>query len=54
MAFIAWRIPASLGFSVEFMFHRHSGILVLVIQPLLSSAMFCVVMSFLACLVIKM
>jgi hypothetical protein len=54
MAFIAWRILASLGFSVEFVFHHHSGMLVLVIQLLLSFAMFCVVMSFLACLVIKM
>ncbi|KAK1645016.1 hypothetical protein QYE76_062821 [Lolium multiflorum] len=40
--------------AVEFASRRHSGMLALVILPLLSFAMFCVVMSFLLHLVIKM
>jgi hypothetical protein len=53
-ASIVWSILASLAFSVEFASRRHSGMLVLVILPLLFFAMFCVVMSFLPHLVIKM
>ena len=51
---IVWSILASLASSVEFGYLRHSGMLVLVTRPHLLSGMFCVVMSFLVCLVIKM
>ena len=49
-----WSILVSLVFSVEFGSLRHSGMLVLVTRPHLLSVIFCVVMSFLVCLVIKM
>jgi hypothetical protein len=49
-----WSILESLGFLLEFASRRHSGMLALGIQPHLLFAMFCVVMSFLAFLAIKM